>query len=367
MLHLILVVVLVIVAAMLFASKEKFAETSFYYEAAPGARAARMICMPEGNGPSLGIAVTKAAKYAATCNAPTFEHSSGNVVVHARKAKKSMADSDDSDDWDQPSASTMRKIRAPVRNLKALSVSGRKPVATTMTQKRFRQTSVPVSRLSGALQAAVYDPSRPPPMMMTVPGKSLGTKPTGCGAGKVWDGKKCRFPKAKGGKKPTGCGAGKVWDGKKCRFPKAKGSKKGTKGSKKGTKGSKKDKKGEETSRGGGSKTTKQKKEECKKKGKKYKNGRCVNKTSGGGSSSSGGGSTGQPCPEGRYRDARTKACRPNRGSLSDERMTERSAQLASSPKPAPSSNSCPPGYEREPKSNTCLPAGSEWLPGGKN
>jgi hypothetical protein len=342
MLHLILVVVLVIVAAMLFASKEKFAETSFYYEAAPGARAARMICMPEGNGPSLGIAVTKAAKYAATCNAPTFEHSSGNVVVHARKAKKSMADSDDSDDWDQPSASTMRKIRAPVRNLKALSVSGRKPVATTMTQKRFRQTSVPVSRLSGALQAAVYDPSRPPPMMMTVPGKSLG-------------------------KKPTGCGAGKVWDGKKCRFPKAKGSKKGTKGSKKGTKGSKKDKKGEETSRGGGSKTTKQKKEECKKKGKKYKNGRCVNKTSGGGSSSSGGGSTGQPCPEGRYRDARTKACRPNRGSLSDERMTERSAQLASSPKPAPSSNSCPPGYEREPKSNTCLPAGSEWLPGGKN
>ena len=335
MLHLILVVVLVIVAAMLFASKEKFAETSFYYEAAPGARAARMICMPEGNGPSLGIAVTKAAKYAATCNAPTFEHSSGNVVVHARKAKKSMADSDDSDDWDQPSASTMRKIRAPVRNLKALSVSGRKPVATTMTQKRFRQTSVPVSRLSGALQAAVYDPSRPPPMMMTVPGKSLGKKPTGCGAGKVWDGKKCRFPKAKG--------------------------------SKKGTKGSKKDKKGEETSRGGGSKTTKQKKEECKKKGKKYKNGRCVNKTSGGGSSSSGGGSTGQPCPEGRYRDARTKACRPNRGSLSDERMTERSAQLASSPKPAPSSNSCPPGYEREPKSNTCLPAGSEWLPGGKN
>ena len=107
-------------------------------------------------------------------------------------------------------------------------------------------------------------------------------------------------------------------------------------------------------------------------------------------------------CPPGRYRDARTKACRPNRGGLSDERMTERSAQLAANntasspttpnapsgqpvaegsqawndtvayraarrneqqakvegpaPSPPPGSGGCPPGKSRDPKTKECRP-----------
>ena len=49
-------------------------------------------------------------------------------------------------------------------------------------------------------------------------------KDTGCGAGRVWDGKQCRDPKnpapVPSPPKDTGCGAGRVWDGKQCRDPK---------------------------------------------------------------------------------------------------------------------------------------------------
>ena len=65
-LNLTLLLAILVVAVILWRSKENFMETSYYYEAAPGARGARMICMPESAGSaSLGIAVGKAAGDAA--------------------------------------------------------------------------------------------------------------------------------------------------------------------------------------------------------------------------------------------------------------------------------------------------------------
>jgi hypothetical protein len=106
-------------------------------------------------------------------------------------------------------------------------------------------------------------------------------------------------------------------------------------------------------------------------------------------------------CPPGRYRDAKTKDCRPNRGGLSDQRMTERSAQLAASNAASPpttpnaphgqpvtegsrawndtlayraarqneqrakvegpasdqpNADGCPPGRSRDPKTKNCRP-----------
>ena len=107
-------------------SHEGYMETSYYYEAAPGTRGAKMVCMPEkGSQASLGVAVGAAARYAQRqggCPVPK------PVSVKARPACTTSCC--------VPSCS------------KPQAVSGGK-------------CKIPASLLA-KLKAAVWDPTRPP-------------------------------------------------------------------------------------------------------------------------------------------------------------------------------------------------------------
>ena len=170
MLPLAFIILIIIAVIVMYQSREKFTETSYYYEAAPGARGARMVCMPENRGmASLGIAVTKAARYAAKCSGVAkVNHSTINMV--GRKAAKAS----------KPRARVLRSTQAVIRPVKkaprkirALTASAAKP-CTTCKPKKFTKTALKTRKLPAALQAAVRDPVRP--KKVTRIGKKLGSK-----------------------------------------------------------------------------------------------------------------------------------------------------------------------------------------------
>ena len=170
MLPLAFIILIIIAVIVMYQSREKFTETSYYYEAAPGARGARMVCMPENRGmASLGIAVTKAARYAAKCSGVAkVNHSTINMV--GRKAAKAS----------KPRARVLRSTQAVIRPVKkaprkirALTASACKP-CTTCKPKKFTKTALKTRKLPAALQAAVRDPARP--KKVTRVGKKLGSK-----------------------------------------------------------------------------------------------------------------------------------------------------------------------------------------------
>ena len=170
MLPLAFIILIIIAVIVMYQSREKFTETSYYYEAAPGARGARMVCMPENRGmASLGIAVTKAARYAAKCSGVAkVNHSTINMV--GRKAAKAS----------KPRARVLRSTQAVIRPVKkaprkirALTASAAKP-CTTCKPKKFTKTALKTRKLPAALQAAVRDPVRP--KKVTRVGKKLGSK-----------------------------------------------------------------------------------------------------------------------------------------------------------------------------------------------
>lgn len=79
-----LVIAIAIAILIVYKSRKRegFTDTSYYYEAAPGTRGSRLICMPEGQGhASLGIALKKAADRLA---APTVSCNRGVTIPTKR-------------------------------------------------------------------------------------------------------------------------------------------------------------------------------------------------------------------------------------------------------------------------------------------
>ena len=261
----------------------------------------------------------------------------------------------------------------------------------------------------GAQQVAPVDAPAPAPVLAPVFAPAPAqTEPKAkvCGGTRIWDPtlRVCRErsvkPVAAAAKldvppvtippaKSKGCGPGKIWDGKVCRPPKGpapEGGADARKAARKAARDAEKRNRDESQSRrktsGGSSdgaynraiKTQRRLKEKLDKDKK---------------------------CPPGRYRDAKTKDCRPNRGGLSDERATERSKEMAANnaasppttpnapgqpvaegskawndtaayraarqneqrakvegpaPSPPPGSGGCPPGKSRDPKTKNCRP-----------
>lgn len=156
----ILILVLLLVVILIFTTKESFAETSYYYEAAPGARGARLVCMPEANGQaSLGIAAAQAATKAFTTCGPL------NLAVEPDAPKK----------------------QEPVVKAKIAT-----PKMCPCPSK-FRPGGSSMQNAPPALTATVQDPSRPvykprpgvdlgqpviaPPIMAPPPGKLAYQQP----------------------------------------------------------------------------------------------------------------------------------------------------------------------------------------------
>jgi len=169
MLPLAFIILIIIAAIVMYQSREKYTETSYYYEAAPGARGARMVCMPENRGmASLGIAVTKAARYAAKCSGVAkVNHSTINMV--GRKAVKGSKPRV----LRRSTQAVIRPVKKAPRKIRALTASACKP-CTTCKPKKFTKTALKTRKLSAALQAAVRDPARP--KKITRVGKKLGSK-----------------------------------------------------------------------------------------------------------------------------------------------------------------------------------------------
>ena len=167
MLPLAFIILIIIAVIVMYQSREKFTETSYYYEAAPGARGARMVCMPENRGmASLGIAVTKAARYAAKCSGVAkVNHSTINMV--GRKAIKPRTR------VLRSTQAVIRPVKKAPRKIRALTASACKP-CTTCKPKKFTKTALKTRKLPAALQAAVRDPARP--KKVTRVGKKLGSK-----------------------------------------------------------------------------------------------------------------------------------------------------------------------------------------------
>jgi len=223
-----LIVMAVLAIYVIKRIREQFLETSYYYEAAPGARGSRLICMPESRGTaSLGIGVNSAASKAVNSCAPL------NITYKPKKKKK----------------------RIPKMCLQYVG-SGKPTRVVSMRPDYVRGTicpngtiwdgaqcmqSSPIRQTSpGCPPGTIWDGKkcrapRAPVRVQTKPGcppgtvwdgkkcrapKNVRTSP-GCRAGTVWDGKKCRAPKRKNVKTSPGCRAGTVWDGKKCRIPRA--------------------------------------------------------------------------------------------------------------------------------------------------
>ena len=112
-------------------SHEGYMETSYYYEAAPGTRGAKMVCMPEkGSQASLGVAVGAAARYA---------QRQGGCPVPKRAAVKAV------------------HVKArPACTTSCCVPSCSKPQAVS-----GGKCKIPASLLA-KLKAAVWDPTRPP-------------------------------------------------------------------------------------------------------------------------------------------------------------------------------------------------------------
>ena len=181
--------------------REQFLETSYYYEAAPGARGSRLICMPESRGTaSLGIDVNSAASKAVNSCAPL------SITYKPKKKKR-----------------TIPKM--------CLQYMGsRKPTRVVPINDRISIPRCPPGTMFNGMACVAGQTSSPgcPPgtiwdakaLQCRAPSGKKTSR--GCPTGMVWDGKKCKVPS--GGirvKTSRGCPTGMVWDGKKCKVPSA--------------------------------------------------------------------------------------------------------------------------------------------------
>lgn len=173
--------------------RESFMETSYYYEAAPGARGSRLICMPEARGTaSLGIDVNSAASKAVNSCAPL------TMTYQAPKPKV-------------PRIPTMcLQYMGQGKPMKPRPMSVLRP-STIVCPSGMAWDGRQCKRRSSIVNYSIQQTARP-----------IKTSP-GCPQGTVWDGKKCKIPSAlvKKLKTSPGCRAGFVWDGKKCKVPSA--------------------------------------------------------------------------------------------------------------------------------------------------
>jgi len=198
------IVVLAIALLVIYQmTKENFMETSYYYEAAPGARGARMICMPENGGTaSLGIAVGRAAGDAAARIARRNLNTCGPIVDHSTI---------DSITWktrEQASKAATQVIAGYIP-----SSSPGCPEGMIWDGKKCRYPSM-IKTSPGCPKGMIWDGKK-----CRYP--SAQTSP-GCPYGMIWDGKKCRLPSSAASKTSPGCPPGTIWDGKKCRAPRGK-------------------------------------------------------------------------------------------------------------------------------------------------
>ena len=246
-----IVAMILAVLLMVYYTRERFVDTSYYYEAAPGSRGSRLICMPEGRGhASLGIALQKAADRLA---APSKSCAKG-VTIPAQRPEPIIPAQ-----VSCPSQISTMTTPAPRRYLVTDNTSpGCKPghiwdgKSCRLPRGSVKGSTLLLTKTSpGCPRGHVWDPKMKrckhrSGVLRTSPGCRVGyiwdgrkcrkpkktmvrtmskvrTSP-GCRTGYIWDGKKCRKPKASNKtvvKTSKGCPRGKIWDGKKCRTPKA--------------------------------------------------------------------------------------------------------------------------------------------------
>lgn len=240
------VVVILLVLFLLIrmmTSTEPFAETSYYYSAAPGSRGERMVCMPESQGrASLGIALQNAAAKLQTtgptvsCNTntqtapalttevippqpPTLIQQPPTVI----QSPPSIVSCPPGSYWD---------------GVNCVGVTASVPTCSPGFQWDGVQCRQVVPQV-----VTPATPSQPVlcPQGTAWNGVSCAKTSPGCPAGQIWDDKRrmCRLPVnptppgvacPKGYKYDTktglcaktspGCPVGSVWDGKGCRLPK---------------------------------------------------------------------------------------------------------------------------------------------------
>ena len=267
-LNLTLLLAILVVAVILWRSKENFMETSYYYEAAPGARGARMICMPESAGSaSLGIAVGKAAGDAAAQVAKRacgnmFDVATVDSIVQETKLMATSAAEDATlavvPEVCKPYLPKQPVVVIPAALPEQQYVSqgqqyaspGQQYIAVPPTETPrpmcnpgyyydngvCKRLQVGSSQPGGVVcpagaywdgQGCRYSAQQQAcPAGMVLYGKTcvptnIKTSP-GCPTGMIWDGKRCRLPSgaAPGAVKTSpGCPAGMIWDGKRCRKP----------------------------------------------------------------------------------------------------------------------------------------------------
>lgn len=247
-----LIIALVLaVLLMLYFAKEKFVDTSYYYEAAPGSRGSRLICMPEGRGhASLGIALQKAADRLA---APSKSCARG-VTIPSRRPRPIIPAK-------VSCPSQLSTMTTPVRR-QNLGKTRCKPGrlwdgrSCRLPRGSVKGSTLLLTRTSpGCPRGYVWDPKkkrcRLPRGVLRASSKECKVgykwdgrkcrklrrkkkKPVktskGCPRGMIWDGRKCRKPKRSSKdvvKTSKGCPRGMIWDGRKCRSPSSKVSKKG--------------------------------------------------------------------------------------------------------------------------------------------
>jgi len=263
-LNLTLLLAILVVAVILWRSKENFMETSYYYEAAPGARGARMICMPESAGSaSLGIAVGKAAGDAAAQVAKRacgnmFDVATVDSIVQETKLMATSA-AEDATLAVVPEVCKPYLPKEPVVVIPAALPGqqyvspgqqyvspGQQYIAVPPTETPrpmcnpgyyydngvCKRLQVGSSQPGGVVcpagaywdgQGCRYSAQQQCPAGMVWDGKicraptNVKTSP-GCPTGMIWDGKRCRLPSG-AVKTSPGCPTGMIWDGKRCRLP----------------------------------------------------------------------------------------------------------------------------------------------------
>jgi hypothetical protein len=205
--HFLIVLLAIALFVIYHTTKEDFMETSYYYEAAPGARGARMICMPENGGTaSLGIAVGRAARDAAARIASRNLGTCGPIVNHATIDTVDIVD-------------TQTRPKCPPgavwdgqKCMYGLKTSPGCPQGMIWDGKKCRYPSAQTS--PGCPYGMIWDGKK-----CRLPSRSSVTTSPGCPPGTVWDGKKCKIPSRTIVNTSPGCPLGMVWDGKKCKIP----------------------------------------------------------------------------------------------------------------------------------------------------
>ena len=240
-LNLTLLLAILVVAVILWRSKENFMETSYYYEAAPGARGARMICMPESAGSaSLGIAVGKAAGDAAAQVAKRacgnmFDVATVDSIVQETKLMATSAAEDATlavvPEVCKPYLPKQPVVVIPAALPEQQYVSqgqqyaspGQQYIAVPPTETPRPMCNPGYYYDNGVCKRLQVGSSQPGGVVCPAgaywdgQGCRYSAQQQACPAGMVWDGKICRVPTNI--KTSPGCPTGMIWDGKRCRLP----------------------------------------------------------------------------------------------------------------------------------------------------